>query len=56
MPKKTGTGNAEIEKNVAAFTEASGLSPTSQLQTLETWRRLQAGASEKKSPAYSTEQ
>jgi hypothetical protein len=55
MPKKTGTGNAEIEKRVAAFTESTRLSPTSLLQTIETWRRLQAGASDKKSPLYSQE-
>jgi hypothetical protein len=55
MPKKTGTGNAELEKRVAAFTESSGLSRTSLLQTIDTWRRLQAGASEKKSPLYSQE-
>jgi|GEM_PF-5219703 RNase adaptor protein for sRNA GlmZ degradation len=55
MTKKSRTGNAELDIRVAAFTESSGLSPTSLLQTIETWRRLQSGASAKKSPLYSQE-
>jgi hypothetical protein len=56
MAEKTKRNNAELEKRIAAFTESSDLAPTLLLRTIEKWRHLQAGASDKKSPAYSSEQ
>jgi hypothetical protein len=56
MPAKLNEHPEELEKRVAVYAAASGLSRAALLGAIETWRRLQSGASETKSPAYSGEQ
>jgi hypothetical protein len=56
MPAKLNEHPEELQKRVAVYAAASGLSRAALLGAIETWRRLQSGASETKSPAYSSEQ
>lgn len=46
----------ELKEKLEKFTQTSGLSRDALLRLIENWRRLQSGASDKKTPGYSNQE